>query len=45
MSFEPPYLDMMGAFQTAIRQPDTSLVITGFGFNDDHMTKPIMAAV
>jgi hypothetical protein len=44
-AFEPPYLDMMGAFQTAMREPDTALVITGFGFNDDHITQPVMAAI
>jgi SIR2-like domain len=44
-AFETPYLDLMGAFQSAIRAPDTSLIISGFGFNDDHISKPIMAAV
>lgn len=44
-SFEPPYLDMMGAFQTALREPDTALIVSGFGFNDDHISQPIMAAV
>src|SRR5205814_1733433 len=29
-AFEPPYLDMMGAFQTAIREPDTALIVCGF---------------
>ncbi|TBF24866.1 MULTISPECIES: SIR2 family protein [Rhizobium] len=44
-AFEPPYLDMMGAFQTAIREPDTTLIISGFGFNDDHIVRPIFAAI
>lgn len=44
-AFESPYLDMMSAFQTAIREPDTALIVSGFGFNDDHISKPIMAAV
>lgn len=44
-AFASPYLDMMGAFQLALRQPDTALVISGFGFNDDHLTKPILAAL
>ena len=44
-AFEPPYLDMMGAFQTALREPDSALIISGFGFNDDHIAQPIMAAV
>jgi hypothetical protein len=44
-AFDVPYLDMMGAFQSALREPDTALFICGFGFNDDHLSQPIMAAV
>ncbi|MCG7755948.1 MAG: SIR2 family protein [Nitrosomonas sp.] len=44
-AFEPPYLDMLGAFQAALREPDTALIISGFGFNDDHISRPIMAAM
>jgi hypothetical protein len=33
-AFETPYLDMMGALQVALREPDTALIISGFGFND-----------
>jgi len=44
-AFEPPYLDMMGAFQSALREPDTTLIVSGFGFNDDHIARPIFAAI
>ncbi|MER8905259.1 SIR2 family protein [Mesorhizobium sp. M0621] len=44
-AFETPFLDMMGALQSALREPDTAVIISGFGFNDDHITKPILAAV
>lgn len=44
-AFEAPYLDMMASLQSALREPDTALIISGFGFNDDHISKPIMAAV
>lgn len=44
-AFEPPYLDMIGAFQTALREPDTAIIVSGFGFNDDHISRPIMAAM
>lgn len=44
-SFEPPYLDMMSAFQSTLRQHDTALIVIGFGFNDDHIAQPILAAV
>lgn len=43
--FEPPYIDMMAAFQGALRQSDTALIIAGFGFNDDHISEPIMSAL
>lgn len=45
LSFEQPYLEMMSAFQTAIRQPDTGLLVLGFGFNDNHLAEPILSAI
>jgi hypothetical protein len=44
-AFEAPYLDMIGALQAALREPDTALVVTGFGFNDDHLSRPVLSAV
>lgn len=44
-AFESPYLDMMSGFQAALREKDTALLVSGFGFNDDHIAKPIMAAL
>ncbi|NQE65313.1 SIR2 family protein [Caulobacter sp. RHG1] len=44
-AFDAPYLDMMGALQAALREPDTALVISGFGFNDDHLSRPILSAI
>lgn len=44
-SFEPPFLDMMGAFQTALREPDTTLFIAGFSFSDSHIAQPVLAAL
>jgi hypothetical protein len=44
-AFASPYLDLMSAFQSALREPDTALIVSGFGFNDDHIAKPILAAV
>lgn len=44
-AFEAPFLDMMAALQSTLREPDTALIVSGFGFNDDHIAKPIMAAV
>lgn len=44
-AFEAPYLDMIGALQAALREPDTALLVSGFGFNDDHLSRPILAAI
>lgn len=44
-AFEPPYLDMMGALQRSLREPDTTLFVAGFGFNDSHIAAPIIAAL
>lgn len=44
-SYEPPFLDMMGRFQSAIRLRSTALIIIGFGFADSHLTQPIVSAI
>lgn len=44
-AFEAPYLDMIGALQSALREPDTAVIISGFGFNDDHLSRPILSAI
>lgn len=45
LAFEQPYLEMIGAFQAAVREPDTGLLVVGFGFNDNHLAEPIMSAI
>jgi hypothetical protein len=45
LAFEQPYIEMMSAFQTAIRQPETALLVIGFGFNDNHLAEPILSAI
>lgn len=45
MSYEQPYLEMMSALQSSLREPDTGLLVVGFGFNDNHLSEPIMAAI
>ncbi|WP_315724789.1 MULTISPECIES: SIR2 family protein [unclassified Bradyrhizobium] len=44
MAFSQPYIEMMGTFQTALRIPNTTLLIAGFGFNDKHIAEPILGA-
>lgn len=44
-AFAPPYLDMFAAWQTALREQDTALIVSGFGFADDHISAPIWSAI
>lgn len=36
---------MISAFQSSLREPNTGLLVVGFGFNDSHLAEPIMSAV
>lgn len=45
MAFAQPYLEMMSALQAALREPNTGLLIVGFGFNDNHLAEPILSAI
>jgi hypothetical protein len=45
MAFEPPYLEMIAAFQSSLRQSNVGVLIVGFGFNDNHLAEPILSAV
>ena len=44
-SFDPPFLELMSRFQIALRQPNTGLLIVGFGFNDAHITHPLLSSL
>lgn len=44
-SYTQPYLELMARFLMALREPNTALITIGFGFNDDHLTAPILSAV
>lgn len=45
LSYQQPYLEFMSRFQIALRQPEIGLIVVGFGFNDEHLTAPIRAAI
>jgi hypothetical protein len=44
-SFRQPYLEAMARFQASLREQDTTIIIIGFGFSDDHITQPIVDAL
>lgn len=45
LAFAQPYLEMMSSFQSSIRERETGLLAIGFGFNDNHIAEPILAAI
>jgi hypothetical protein len=44
-SYEQPHLELMARYLATLREPNTCLVVVGFGFNDDHLSGPILAAL
>lgn len=44
-SYTRPYLESVAQYLAAVREPNTCVLVTGFGFNDDHLSKPLLAAV
>jgi hypothetical protein len=45
MSFQQPHLELMAQYLSSLREPGTCVVIVGFGFNDEHLTAPLLAAI
>lgn len=43
-SFTQPHLESMAQYLAAVREPNTCVLIVGFGFNDDHLAEPLLAA-
>jgi hypothetical protein len=44
-SYIQPHLELMARYLAALREPNTCLLITGFGFNDDHLSEPVISAI
>jgi len=44
-SYVQPHLEAMAQYLAAVREPNTCLLAVGFGFNDDHLAEPLLAAV
>jgi hypothetical protein len=44
-SYDQPFIEVMSRFQLSMRQPNTGLIIIGHGFNDHHISQPVMAGV
>ncbi len=44
-SYTPPFLEMVSRFQASLRQTNTGLLVIGYGFGDEHITQPLLAAI
>ena len=44
-AFIQPYLELLSRFLDTLRKPNSCLLISGFGFNDDHLSEPILSAI
>ncbi|MDR0479166.1 MAG: SIR2 family protein [Burkholderiaceae bacterium] len=44
-SFTQPHLESIAQYLAVVREPNTCVIVAGFGFNDDHLATPLLAAV
>lgn len=44
-SYIQPHLELMAQYLSTLREPNTCLLVIGFGFNDDHLSEPIYSAI
>lgn len=44
-SFLQPHLESLSQYLAALREPNTCVIAIGVGFNDDHLSEPLLAAV
>jgi hypothetical protein len=43
-SFTQPHIESMAQYLAALREPNTCLLVLGFGFNDEHLAEPLVTA-
>lgn len=44
-AFLQPHLELLSRFLDSLRKKNCCLIISGFGFNDDHLSEPIYSAI
>lgn len=44
-AFIQPHLELLSRFLELLRKPNTCLIMAGFGFNDDHLSEPVISAI
>lgn len=44
-SYSQPFIELMSRYQFELRQENVGIVVIGMGFNDYHISQPLMAAI
>jgi SIR2-like domain len=44
-SYIQPHLELVSQYFSSLREPNTCVLTIGFGFNDDHLSEPLLAAI
>lgn len=44
-AFIQPHLELLSRFLESLRRPNSCLIMAGFGFNDDHLSEPVISAI
>ncbi|MEW9584680.1 SIR2 family protein [Paraburkholderia sp. DGU8] len=44
-AFVQPHLELLSRFLDDLRRPNTCVVVSGFGFNDDHLSEPLVSSI
>ncbi|MEN5302673.1 SIR2 family protein [Pseudomonas sp. TWI628] len=44
-AFLQPHLELLSRYLEFLRQPNSCLIVAGFGFNDDHLSEPVFSAI
>lgn len=44
-SYRQPYMEAVARLQATLRRQNTTVLVIGFGFNDDHLTQPLVDAL
>ena len=44
-SYIQPHLELMARYLSSLRDPNTCILVCGFGFNDEHLSEPLLSAI
>ncbi|MFV1975769.1 MAG: SIR2 family protein [Candidatus Scalindua sp.] len=44
-SYIQPHLELMARYLSSLREPNTCILVCGFGFNDEHLSEPLISAI